>query len=169
MSAASAAIQELNRHYLRQHPDEVAEWLSELSLRRALEAVTKMPYALFLNVWAKLPPHVAHALYVQLPPPRAAQIQSRGDPTQAAQSLRGLDPDQREHYLQHIEPDLAQDFRRLLAYPPDSAGAIMDPVVAPFRTHHNARDVLKQLRRFRGIATRSVLVVAADGRLEGVE
>lgn len=168
MSAASAAIQELNRHYLRQHPDEVAEWLSELSLRRALEAVTNMPDALFLNVWAKLPPHVAHALFVHLPPPRAALILSRGDPTLAAQSLRGLDPDQREHYLQHIEPGLAQDLRRLLAYPPDSAGAIMDPVVATFRPQHSAREVLKHLRRFRGIATRSVLVVDEDGRLEGV-
>src|SRR3569623_3049530 len=108
MSAASAAIQELNRHYLRQHPDEVAEWLSELSLRRALEAVTSMPAALFLNVWAKLPPHVAHALFVQLPPPRAALILRRGAPTLAAQSLRGHDPDQREHYLPHIEPGLAQ-------------------------------------------------------------
>src|SRR3569623_2071646 len=156
MSAASAAIQELNRHYLRQHPDEVAEWLSELSLRRALEAVTSMPDALFLTVWAKLPPQVA------------ALILSRGDPTLAAQSLRGLDLDQRERYLQHIEPGLAQDLRRLLAYPPDRAGAIMDPVVATFRPHHYARDVLKQLRRFRGIATRSVLVVDDDGRLEGV-
>src|SRR3569623_3257666 len=100
MSAASAAIQELNRHYLRQHPDEVAEWLSELSLRRALEAVTKMPDALFLTVWAKLPPHVAQALFVQLPPPRAALIMRRGDPPLAAQRLRGLGLDQRERYLQ---------------------------------------------------------------------
>src|SRR3569623_2332289 len=108
MSAASAAIQELNRHYLRQHPDEVAEWLSELSLRRALEAVTSMPDALFLNVWAKLPPPVAHALFVQLPPPRAALNLSRGAPTLAAQSLRGLDLDQRGRYLQPNEPGLEQ-------------------------------------------------------------
>lgn len=165
---ASAAIQELNRHYLRQHPDEVAEWLGELPARRALAALTQLPEPHLLQVWAKLPFHIAHVLFERLPLPRAAAILTRGDPAQAAQLLRALGDERRAAYLRELEPGVAKDLLRLLSYPHDSAGALMDPVVATFRAHQSAQQVLKYLRRFRNAATRNVLVVDDDGRLDGV-
>ena len=168
MSAAATALRELYRHYLRRHPDEVAEWLSEISSRRALAALEQMPDPLVLRVWSKLPFHVAHALFTKLPPARATLLLTRGDPVQAAQTLRALDVEQREAYLREIDTALAQDLRRLLDYPPDSAGALMHPVVATFRARQSAQEVLKYLRRFRGAATRDVIVVDDEGRLDGV-
>src|SRR3569832_2158484 len=109
MSTAATAVQELYRHYLRRHPDEVAEWLSELSSRRALAVLGKMPDPLLLHVWSKLPFHVAHAVFAMIPspllplvwiippflaapplspkypPPRATLLPARRDPVQAAQ------------------------------------------------------------------------------------
>src|SRR3569833_2507169 len=148
MSTAATAVQELYRHYLRRHPDEVAEWLSELSSRRALAVLGKMPDPLLLHVWSKLPFHVAHALFAKLPASRATLLLARGDPGQAAQTLRALDVEQRETYLCDIQAPLAKDLRRLLDYPPDSAGALMHPVVATFRAQQSAQEVLKYLRRF---------------------
>lgn len=166
--STAAAVRELYRHYLRRHPDEVAEWLSELSSRRALAVLGKIPDPLFLHVWGKLPFHVAHALFAKLPASRATLLLARGDPVQAAQILRALDIEQREAYLRDIDAALAKDLRRLLDYPPDSAGALMHPVVATFRAQQSAQEVLKYLRRFRSAATRDVLVVDDEGHLAGV-
>lgn len=168
MTQSATAVQELNRHYLHHHPDEVAQWLSERSPRRALAALEKMPDSLFLNVWTRLPFHVAHLLFTRLPEARATLVLARGDPSQATRLLRALGPERREQYLQRVESVPAKDLRRLLAYPSDSAGALMDPVVATFRPHQTAQQVLKYLKRFRGAASRNVLVVDENGRLDGI-
>ena len=167
MSSAATAIEALNRHYLQQHPGEVAEWLSELSARRAAAFIEGLTPDQLIAVWDRLPFHVAHALFTRLPMERAALILSRADPSRAAQHLRALEAEQRAAYLQNIEGGLAKELRRLMEYPPDTAGAIMDPVVPSFRAHHNAQDTLKYLRRYRGANTRSVLVADDDGRLSG--
>lgn len=168
MSDSAAVIQELNRHYLQHHPAEVAEWLSELSLRRAVGFIERIPPPQLGAVWDSLPFHVAHALFTRLSLERATLVLNRGDPTRAVLTLRALDEDQRAVYLQRLEAHLAKELRRLMEYPPNSAGALMDPVVPTFRAHITANDTLKYLRRYRGITTRSVLVVDEEGHLDGV-
>ncbi len=168
MSNTATVTEALNRHYVQHHPGEVAEWLSELSERRAAAFIEAMTPNQLIAVWNRLPFHIAHALFGRLPMARAGLILSRGDPGRAALHLRALDAEQRAGYLRDIEPGLAKELRRLLDYPPDTAGAIMDPVVPTFRAHNSAQETLKYLRRYRGITTRNVLVADEDGRLAGL-
>jgi magnesium transporter len=167
-NAATTAVNTLNRFFIRQYPGEVAEWLSELSPKEAVIAIVRIPTNLIAAVWEKLPPHVARSLLNNLSLEQGRSILMRVDPAQAALTLRSLEPELREHYLEKLEPLLAKELLRLMNYPPDSAGALMDPAVITFRDDAMAQLTLRQLRRHQGKVGRHIFIVDEHGALEGL-
>ena len=65
--------------------------------------------------------------------PQAAPIVERMASDDAAAALRHAEPEDRHEVLEHVGDRRAEDLRRLLSYPPATAGALMspDPVSAP--------------------------------------
>jgi magnesium transporter len=166
-NSATTAVTALNKVFIRQYPGEVAAWLSEMSTRDAVAAIVRIPVNMIAAVWEKLPIHVARSLLISLNLEQGCNILMRIDPSDAALALRSLEPELREHYLERIEPMLGKELRRLLNYPHDSAGALMDPNVITFKSDVAAQQALKHLRRHRGSAARHIFVVDEHGHLEG--
>jgi magnesium transporter len=150
-NAATTAVNTLNRFFIRQYPGEVAEWLSELSPKEAVSAVVRIPGGMISTVWEKLPPHVARSLLGNLPLEQGRGILMRID-----------------RYLERVEPLLAKELLRLMNYPPDSAGALMDPAIVTFKSDATAQQTLRQLRRYRGSTGRHVFIVDDQGTLAGL-
>lgn len=167
-NATTTAVNALNRFFIRQYPGEVAAWLSELSPKEAVNAVGRIPSNMIAAVWEKLPTHVARSLLNNLSLEQGRSILMRVDPSHAALVLRSLEPELREHYLERIEPLLAKELLRLMNYPPDSAGALMDPAIITFKADAAAQQTLRQLRRHRGSIGRHIFVVDEHGALEGL-
>ena len=166
-NATTTAVNALNKFFIRQYPGEVAAWLSELSPKEAAAAIVRIPVNMIAAVWEKLPSHVARSLLTGLSIEQGRGILIRIDPSHAALALRSLEPELREQYLERIEPLLAKELRRLMNYPPDSAGALMDPAVITFQADAAAQQTLKQLRRYRGSVGRHVFIVDEQGLFEG--
>lgn len=166
-NAASTAVNALNKVFIRRYPGEVAEWLSDLPAREATAAVLRIPVNNLAAVWEKLPPHVARSLLTEVNLEQARHILSRIDPADAAAALRSLDNERRTQYLERLDPMLGKELRRLMQYPPDSAGALMDTGVITFRAAAPVHTTLRQLRRHRNQVGREVFVVDDEGRLEG--
>lgn len=166
-NATTTAVNALNKFFIRQYPGEVADWLSELSPKEAVAAIVRIPVNMIAAVWEKLPPHVARSLLTNLSIEQGRNVLMRIDPSYAALALRNLEPELREHYLERIEPMLGKELRRLMSYPPDSAGALMDPAIITFRGDAVVQQTLKKLRRFRGNVGRFVFIVNEQGHLEG--
>jgi magnesium transporter len=61
----------------------------------------------------------------------------------------------------------ANELRTILAYPADSAGALMDPRVMLLRADTTVREALARIRALRRRATRRLFVVDSENRLEG--
>jgi len=166
--AAATAVNALNKFFIRQYPGEVAAWLSDLSPNEAVAAIVRIPINTVGAVWEKLPTHVTRSLLTNLSLEQGRSILMRIDPSHAALALRSLDSELREQYLERIEPLLAKELRRLMDYPPDSAGALMDPAVISFKADATAQQTLKQLRRYRATGGRFVVfIVDEQGLLEG--
>jgi magnesium transporter len=166
-NAAATAVNALNKVFIRQYPGEVAEWLGDLPAREATAAVLRIPVNHLAAVWEKLPPHVARSLLTEINLEQARHLLSRIDPADAASALRSLDPERRDQYLERLDPLLGKELQRLMHYPPDSAGALMDAGVITFKGNAPAQATLRQLRRHRDQVGREVFIVDDEGRLEG--
>lgn len=79
-------------------------------------------------------------------------------PAEAGLILEGLPP----------EESAAKELQALLAYPPDSAGNLMDPRVLTFRPETTVKEALARLRALRRRDVHDVFLVNGDGRLAGV-
>jgi magnesium transporter len=166
-NAAATAVNALNKVFIRQYPGEVAEWLGDLPAREASAAVLRIPVNHLAAVWEKLPPHVGRSLLTEINLEQARHLLSRIDPADAASALRSLDPERRDQFLERLDPMLGKELRRLLQYPPDSAGALMDAGVITFKGDAPVQVALRQLRRYRNQVGRQVFIVDDQGRLEG--
>lgn len=168
MTNATTTVNALNRFFIRQYPGEVADWLSEMSPKEAVAAVVRIPSNMVAAVWEKLPPHVARSLLSSLSVEQGRGILMRVDPSYGAQVLRSLEPELRNQYLERIEPLMAKELLRLMNYPPDSAGALMDTAIITFKADVTAQQTLRRLRRHRGNVGRHVFVVDDNGALDGL-
>lgn len=164
---ASVAVNALNKYYVRQYPGEVAAWISELTPGEAVAAIVRVPVNMIAAVWQKLPAHVARSLLSNLSLEQGRSILMRIDPANAALALRNLEPESSETYLQRLEPMLAKELRRLMQYPSNSAGALMDPAIMTFHSDANAQQALRQLRRYRGSVGKYIFIIDEQGALEG--
>lgn len=167
-NATTTAVNALNRFFIRQYPGEVAAWLSDLSPKEAVGAVVRIPANMIAAVWEKLPVHVARSLLGNLSLEQGRGILMRVDPSHAALVLRSLEPALRDRYVEILEPLLAKELLRLMDYPLDSAGALMDPAIVAFKGDAVAQQALKQMRRHRGHVGRHIFIVDEQGALEGL-
>jgi magnesium transporter len=101
--------------------------------------------------------------------PAAAPIVEHMAADDAAAALRHLNAEDRDELLEHVDTPRAQDLRRLLSYPPATAGSLMSPgpITAP------AGSSADELRgclagRTPGMeALGTIFVVDEDGRVVG--
>ena len=163
----STAVAALNRRYLLDYPREAAQQVEALPSDEAAELLAGQPVHAIVPVWEHLTHDVAELLLARLPEKLTGGILSELDPINAATLLNRLDSDQREAMLKRLEPNVEQELRTLLSYPPDAAGGLMDPRVAPFRRDSTVRDALKRLRSLKPRSVREIYLIDADGRLDG--
>lgn len=116
----------------------------------------------------------AHAaeLVEDLPPAHAAAIVDEMASDRQADVLGELDARDAEAILEEMEPEDARDVRRLLAYPPDSAGGMMITEYLAYSEELTVADVLDDMRSHRDTYSdyevQYAFVTAADGSLRGV-
>lgn len=98
-------------------------------------------------VLAELDPEAAAAILRTLSQAAAAGLLQGMAPDDATDVIEELPAREAERILTHLEPAEAEEIRRLLDYPPDSAGGIMSPAFVAVTPDLEAAQTVAALRK----------------------
>jgi len=157
----------LARLLLRHAPDEAARIIESENAGEAAALLGPEPVEVAVAIMRRLTPDAAARTLTAFPSERSGALLSALNPNRAASILARLDAEGRERCLQAVDESLARELRELLEYPPETAGALMDPRATTFRPDATIRDVVRTLRRLRDRRVQDVFLVDGEGRLVG--
>jgi len=167
MSAESVVVA-LEKRYLQDFPREAARKLERLPVGQAAQAIANQPPELVVPVFEQLTGDVQERLIEHLPDATVGRIFSEMDPPLAAELLLAIDAEERARWLTAMESTSRKLVESLMAYPPDTAGRLMDPRVTSFRGEMTAAEAIERMRSFRkSRALRELFLIDDDGILSG--
>lgn len=141
------------------------ERLRETEVARFLEGAETKDLAALLSA---LTPSVAAAQLALLPVEKVGAVLRLVGPERGASLARGLDAARREAVTAALPDEERAEVEKLLRYPAESAGALMDPRVASFHRSRRVSEVLEEFReRWRDLRY-FVFVLDDEHRLAGV-
>jgi magnesium transporter len=161
------AVRALQRDLIENHPDDAAQLLERLPPAEVANVLARHPISITVSVWERLSPDIGIRAIDALSENHVAEVLRNMDPSRAAAMLSILDPEVLEKHLTRLPQAHADELRAILAYPADSAGALMDPRVLLLRADTTVREALARIRALRRRGMRMLFVVDADNRLEG--
>ena len=162
-----SVVKALQATFLERHPKDATRLLEKLPPEQIAHTLAQQPWALSLKVWERLVPDIAMSVLQQLNEPQRAELLRRVNPARSVTWLARLSPERRAEYLAQLPEPLAEEQRTLLAFPPDSAGALMDPRFLVFRPTMTVKEGLQRLRNSGRRDVRSVFMVNDEGLLLG--
>jgi magnesium transporter len=159
--------QALVERYLQYYPREAGAHLESLPPRDIARVLQAVELSARAGVLAGVRPDVAAAVLAQYDDETAGELIGRLDHATASRVLLRAPPAERDRMLSQVADELADELRQLLSYPPDTAGAIMDPQVVMVRPRSTVREALAQVRRAGHKWIARVLVVDDNDRVIG--
>ncbi|MCA1798067.1 MAG: magnesium transporter [Xanthomonadaceae bacterium] len=163
MSAAALVENE----FLRRHPVEAAETLEAVSSRALKSTVQSLaPEALAVALEYSSPPR-ALTIFEALSSDDRSTLVERAAPRLAVSLVAQLVPESRESLLAGLSPGARKDIERMLSFPENSAGRMMDRSFLGARADMSVGEVLRRLQETTIRSARSLFVIATDGRLFG--
>ena len=161
------AVRALQHDLVEEFPDDAVRLLERQPPASIAEVLSGLPLTVTARVWERLSPDIGILVLEALTEPQRQEVLRQIDPTRAAAMLGMRDEAARDAFLSLLPETEAQDLRAILAYPADSAGALMDPRVMLLRGETTVREALARIRALRRRATRRLFVVDAENKLEG--
>lgn len=160
----------LHQSFIRRHPGRAArvlETLDAAGLRTAVAAVAEHDPLLLLPLLDRLPPSRALQVFELLDAAARERILLAAGPRLAVTLLRQLPATERAALLQPLPATLQRELTRLLDFPDDSAGRLMERAYDALRPWMTAAEVRDRLRASDLKRVRAVYVVDEDGLLVG--
>jgi magnesium transporter len=154
--------------FIEAHPVDAARVMERFAGELSSAVLQNVPLDRMIPVVAAMSDHVAAECVSAMDPPRAAAVLKALDLDQASALLRRVADPQRDLLLDRMSPDLAAQLRRVLAFPPGSAGALMDPKVLSVPETLTAAEALDQVRAAPHLAIYYLYIYDEDSRLSGV-
>ena len=167
INTVAEAEQRLQRAFFAHHPAASIGPLEQMETAAQIEVFERQPVPAMLPVWERLSPDIGQKLLAALPAAVVADTMRRLDPVRLAHLLAAVDDDERECLLALVGDRIAKEVREALRYPPDRAGALMDPRARLFRETGTVAEVLTRLREDRRPGRVGFFVVDSDNRLVG--
>jgi magnesium transporter len=130
------------------HPADLADILSDLTRENSSnQLLDQMVVSTLADVLEETEPEVQAGLVEHMPDEKVADVLEEMAPDEAADLLAELPKDRSEDLLDLMDREEAADVRKLLAYPEDSAGGLMNTeylAVGPALTAAEAMDILRR-------------------------
>lgn len=164
---AGAAVAALNLHFLLDYPGEAARRMELMRIEEVAELLAAQPLHAVVPVWEQLASDVEQAVLELLPDPMVRHLLTELEPAPAAALLAQLDPELRRHCLALLDTQIATELQKLMAYPADSAGQLMDPRIVTLRSEFTVEEALKRLRAVKRRDVHEVFLVDPAGQLDG--
>ena len=156
----------LLRRLAGHHPDEAAILLGEQGPEDAAAVLLRLPEEDGAAVLARTAPPVAAGALARLDPGLAGELVGALPLGRAAALLRQLEPHTRERLTASLPQ--AERLRALIAYPPGTAGALMDPSVLALPAAMDIGEARRRLGEFSRELALDLYLVDTQHRLVGV-
>jgi magnesium transporter len=161
------ALDAVGREFLLQHPLQAAEVVDGMSRADAVELLAEVDAEALASVWRHLSPARIDEVLPELPEKLLRQALHILDPAIVAVTLSRISDEARERCLTLLPRRTEGEVRRLMDYPPGSAGRVMDSRVPSFRGDQPVAATLDQLRQSKPKDLRQLFVVDSERRLRG--
>lgn len=162
---ADSVVAALRHEFLERYPTEAAHVLEAIPEDELVDLVEHDAQAATLV--GRLAPDVASRVIAQNSNATIRRALGALDPARAAALVARLEGVARQRVLAAVDRDLAREIRELMAYPPDSAGALMDPRVSAFHIGTTVDQAVAVLRTKRPPELGSVYVIDKQDQLVG--
>ena len=167
-STASRAEEELAQWLLLAEPSEAAMLIEGASAQEAAELLAAANVDVAVAVLQRLTTSTGAAILRALPESLRASTMSSMNHNRVAAMLSTLNAEDQEACLAVLDDAMVRDFKELILYPPNTAGALMDPHVTSFRPETTVREVIRQLRRKKDNRIQDIFVVTPEGELRAM-
>jgi magnesium transporter len=157
----------LETEFLRRHPVVAAEELENLRDEELESAVAGLEPVSLSVAMEYLSPAKALAVFTRLPDVSRLEILERAVPRLAVTVLTQLPAGERERLLGELTSTSRKDLERLLSFPDDSAGRLMERSFFAVRAGLSVGKALERLHDSHIRDLRSIFVVNPDTRLAG--
>ncbi len=158
---------DIEKEYARRYPAEAAEQLDALPVRDLAGAARDLVPADLAVVMEYLSPLKNAALFQLLDRDAQHAILERAVPRVAIAILNELEDEARDTLLGELHPTVRDDLTRLLTFPENTAGRLMDQAFVGARAVMTVSEALRQLQESQIRRARSLFVITPDQRLAG--
>lgn len=164
-ASADAAVAALNNAYFAAHPRAAARDLEALSAKAAAAVARSVPRAVLARVLDFIGADAAAELIAALPEVDAAALLAGAAPNRAVTLLAQLEGETRDRLIAALPKGVAGEIRRLLAFPENTAGRLMDTRFIELRGEMTAAEALARIRRTPERAGNTLYIVDGEGKL----
>lgn len=166
---ASPAVDALVRQFFESHPEEAAVMLEQFEAEDAAYLLAELPLPSRNAAWEALEPNAACEILLHFPADHRAQLARQVNIQGFAVTLSRMREEDREEVLAGLDTASASELRRLLSYPPDTAGHIMDTRIVAMRSGQTVSEAVEVLRRrARNLDVAELNVTDEDNKLVSV-
>ena len=149
-------------------PEDIADWLDLLSVEDRQLILNVLDHDAAGTVLTDTTASIRAELVEELEPERLARIAEALPADEAADLIGELEVKESEEVLHHISTEDEEVLRKLLTYPEDTAGGIMNPEVVALQPAATVDDTIRYLRTAdEDTITAAVYVVDELSRLLG--
>lgn len=166
MTETAALVDKLNQRFLQSFPADAAEYIESKKIDEVIPLLKNQSAAILIPVWEKLMPRIAASLTQQLPASLCKDLLTGLAPDRAIQVLSQMSDTQVAEKLAQLEPAVNRELSRLMSYPENSAGRLMDTRVPFYRGTMSVAQAIESLRGVRLKTARSLFLIDPEGRLE---
>jgi magnesium transporter len=163
-----AGTEALVESYCDLYPEEVAGELDLMPMEEVLAVLEHVPASGGAAVVERLNPDAAAAALRHMREAPFRTLVPAMDPQLSAAVLARWEPGVRERRLSLLPEGLAAELRDLGAFPPDTAGSLMDPRAMAFKRDTTVEEALRRIRAFPGRGVINVFLVDPENRLVGI-
>jgi magnesium transporter len=167
-ASAHSARGTILREFFYRYPGEAARLLERWTPEEIARLLAAAPAPHGARTLERLDPEIGARVLCALDGNALRRLLPRVDPRRAAAFLVRLEESEREERLALAPQAVANELREQLAYPPDSAGSLMDPRVRVYGSETTCKEVVRRLRPARDREAATFFVVDDEGRLTGV-
>ncbi len=144
------------------HPADLAEILSDLTRQEGSKILETLDIETLADTLEEVEPEFQASLIERMSDDRVADVLEEMAPDEAADLLAELPQNRKHELLELMEDDEAEDVRKLLTYPEDTAGGIMNTEYFIVPAYFNASQVMERLRETAPEAETIFYIYVAD-------